>query len=82
VSGAFDKGLRRDRATKLWRETGNLVLVNHLLNHGSITTTMRYIGVDTRDLAVAMEQTDLADSRHGVAILVSGRSINCSKQSS
>jgi integrase len=55
-------GLRRDRATKVWRETRDIVAVSRLLNHSDIATTMRYIGVDTRDVAEAMEATELADS--------------------
>lgn len=56
-------GLRRDRATKVWRATGNLVAVNRLLNHSNIETTMRYLGVDVSDVARAME---VADSVGGV----------------
>lgn len=51
-------GLRRDRATKVWRATGNVVAVNRLLNHGDIATTMKYLGVDVRDVAAAMEKAD------------------------
>jgi integrase len=54
-------GLRRDRATKVWRATGNLVAVNRLLNHSNIETTMRYLGVDVSDVARAMEAADLVD---------------------
>jgi integrase len=55
--------LRRDRATKVWKETRDIVAVNKLLNHGSLDTTMRYLGVDTSDVRAALEKTD---SRHGV----------------
>jgi len=51
-------GLRRDRATKIWRATGDFLIVNKLLNHSDIETTMRYIGADMRDVAKAMEETD------------------------
>ncbi|HEV2561635.1 MAG TPA: tyrosine-type recombinase/integrase [Rhizomicrobium sp.] len=36
-------GLRRDRATEVWRATGNLVAVSRLLNHGDVSTTMKYL---------------------------------------
>jgi integrase len=51
-------GLRRDRATEVYRATKDLVAVSHMLNHGSVATTQKYLGVDTRDVAMAMEATD------------------------
>lgn len=47
--------LRHDTATKLLRETGNLKLVQKVLNHRSITTTAKYAHAFDKDVREAME---------------------------
>ena len=48
---------RHTAATQLLRATGNLRLVQKLLGHAKIETTMKYAHVTDDDLALAMEQT-------------------------
>jgi integrase len=47
---------RHDLATKALRETGNLKLVQKMLNHASIKTTTRYAHVLDSEVAEAMER--------------------------
>jgi integrase len=47
---------RHDLATKLLRETGNLKLVQKVLNHTDIKTTARYAHVLNEDVAVALNR--------------------------
>ena len=48
--------LRHTTATRLLKATGNLALVQHLLGHASVTTTMRYAHVMTEDLEAGMRE--------------------------
>jgi integrase len=47
---------RHDLATKLLRDTGNLKLVQKVLNHADIKTTARYAHVLDEDVAVALDR--------------------------
>jgi integrase len=47
---------RHDLATKLLRETGNLKLVQKVLNHANIKTTARYAHVLDEDIVVALDR--------------------------
>lgn len=47
--------LRHTTATRLYRASGNLRLVQKLLGHRSIETTLRYENSDVADLAAALE---------------------------
>jgi integrase len=47
---------RHDLATKLLRQTGNLKLVQKVLNHADIKTTARYAHVLDEDIAVALDR--------------------------
>ncbi|WP_430523398.1 tyrosine-type recombinase/integrase [Rhizobium binxianense] len=47
---------RHDRATKLLRETRNLKLVQRVLNHANITTTVKYAHVMDEEVATALER--------------------------
>jgi integrase len=47
---------RHDLATKLLRDTGNLKLVQKVLNHANIKTTARYAHVLDEDIAVALDR--------------------------
>lgn len=49
---------RHDRATKVLRETGNLKVVQKLLNHRSIKTTVKYAHVLDDDLRAAQDRVD------------------------
>ncbi|TJW14823.1 MAG: site-specific integrase [Mesorhizobium sp.] len=48
---------RDTAASQLLRATGNLRLVQKLLGHAKLTTTLKYAQVTDDDLAVAMERT-------------------------
>jgi integrase len=48
--------LRHDLATKVLRKTGNLKLVQRLLNHSDLKTTLRYAHVLDSEVADALEQ--------------------------
>ena len=50
------RDLRHTTATRLLKATGNLALVQHLLGHASVTTTMRYAHVMTEDLEAGMRE--------------------------
>ncbi len=50
-------GLRHDRATKVLRKTGNLKLVQRVLNHAQISTTARYAHVTDEDVLQALERS-------------------------
>lgn len=54
--------LRHDLATKVLRLTGNLKLVQRLLNHANLKTTLRYAHVLDSEVAEALEK--LAESRN------------------
>jgi integrase len=47
---------RHDLATKVLRETGNLKLVQRVLNHADIKTTARYAHVLDADVAAALDR--------------------------
>ena len=47
-------GLRKTFGTRLLQDGVNLVKIQRLLGHSNITTTMRYLGVDERELIGAM----------------------------
>jgi len=49
---------RHDLATKVLRETGNLKLVQRMLNHSDIKTTTRYAHVLDSEVADAMERVE------------------------
>lgn len=49
--------MRHTAATQLLRATGNLRLVQKLLGHAKVTTTLKYAHVTDADLADAMERT-------------------------
>lgn len=53
---------RHDLATKMLRQEGNLKLVQRLLNHSDVKTTLRYAHVLDSDIAAAQER--LAQSRN------------------
>ena len=55
--------LRHTTATRLLRETGNLKMVQHALNHADISTTSRYAHVADSELASAMQR--VAEKSHG-----------------
>ena len=57
--------LRHTAATRILRRTGNLKLVQRLLDHEDIATTAKYAHVDDADLLAAME----AESRAHAAEL-------------
>jgi integrase len=52
---------RHDLGSKVLRQTGNLKLVQRVLNHSDIKTTVRYAHVLDSDVAAALEQR--AESR-------------------
>ncbi|MGO8100444.1 tyrosine recombinase XerC [Rhizobium leguminosarum] len=50
-------GLRHDRATKVLRTSGNLKIVQRVLNHSHISTTARYAHVTDDDVMRALERS-------------------------
>lgn len=52
---------RHDLATKVLRRTGNLKLVQRVLNHADLKTTTRYAHVLDSEVAAALE--DVAKTR-------------------
>jgi integrase len=55
VTGFRTHDYRHDLGTKVLRKTGNLKLVQRMLNHASIKTTAKYAHVLTEEVADAME---------------------------
>ncbi|WP_457578900.1 site-specific integrase [Ensifer adhaerens] len=53
-------GLRHDRATKVLRTSGNLKLVQRVLNHAQISTTARYAHVTDDDVRRALERSTMS----------------------
>ena len=56
VTGFRFHDFRHNLATKVLRETGNLKLVQQLLNHSNIATTVRYAHVLDTEVAAALER--------------------------
>jgi integrase len=56
VAGFRFHDFRHNLATKVLRETGNLKLVQRLLNHSDIATTTRYAHVLDDEVADALER--------------------------
>ena len=50
--------LRRTKATLIYRRTGNLRVVQLLLGHTKIESTVRYLGIDVDDALAIAEQVD------------------------
>lgn len=61
VTGFRFHDFRHDLATKALRETGNLKVVQRMLNHSDIKTTTRYAHVADEEVADALER--VAQSR-------------------
>jgi integrase len=51
--------LRRTKATLIYRRTGNLRVVQLLLGHRKIESTVRYLGIDVDDALTIAEQVDV-----------------------
>ncbi len=51
--------LRRTKATLIYRRTGNLRAVQHLLWHTKIESTVRYLGIEVDDALAIAEQVDV-----------------------
>jgi len=51
--------LRRTKATLIYRHTGNLRAVQHLLGHTKIESTVRYLGIEVDDALAIAEQVDI-----------------------
>jgi integrase len=51
--------LRRTKETLIYRRTGNLRAVQHLLGHTKIESTVRYLGVDVEDALNLAEHTEV-----------------------
>jgi len=60
-------GIRRTRATEIWRATGDVRMVQKQMGHTSIATTERYLENDLADVRAAMEK---ADKLHGSPTVV------------
>ena len=50
--------LRHSAADNLWRQTGNLLLVQPLLRHESVATTQKYLHPNRDDLSAALASLD------------------------
>ena len=71
--GRFDgHSLRRRFATFAYYRTGcDMLLVSQLLGHSSVSTTMRYIGINTdlmRDAVEATTRADVSECRQREAV--------------
>jgi integrase len=51
--------LRRTKAAEIYRRTGNIAAVKHLLGHANIAATARYLGVEEEDALKLSEQIDM-----------------------
>ena len=51
--------MRRTKATLIYRKTGNLRAVQHLLGHTKIDSTVRYLGVEVEDALALAESIEL-----------------------
>ena len=51
--------LRRTKATLIYRRTGNLRVVQLLLGHTKIESTVRYLGIEVDDALAIAEQIDV-----------------------
>jgi integrase len=51
--------LRRTKATLIYRPTGNLRAVQHLLGHTKNESTVRYLGIEVDDALAIAEQVDV-----------------------
>mgnify|MGYP001301424104 CR=1 FL=1 len=52
-------GIRRTKATLIYKRTGNLRAVQLLLGHTKIGSTVRYLGVEVDDVLAIAEQVDI-----------------------
>lgn len=50
--------IRRSSASLVYKRTKDIVLVQQMLGHANVETTLRYLGVDRKDLAEAFESID------------------------
>ena len=53
------QSLRRTKATRIYRRTGNLRAVQLLLGHTKIERTVRYLGIEVDDALAIAEQVDI-----------------------
>ncbi len=51
--------LRRNKASIIYRATGNLRAVQILLGHSKIENTVRYLGIDFEDALALAENTEI-----------------------
>jgi integrase len=51
--------MRRTKASRIYKATGNLRAVQILLGHSNIENTVRYLGVDVDDALTLAERTDI-----------------------
>jgi integrase len=60
--------LRRAKATLIYRRTGNLRVVQLLLGHTKIESTVRYLGIEVDDALSIAEQVAEAPGQSGHAL--------------
>ncbi|MCI2393271.1 tyrosine-type recombinase/integrase [Aliiroseovarius sediminis] len=58
-SGCGTHSLRRTKAAKTYRKTGNLCAVQLLLGHTKVDNTVRYLGIEVEDALNVAERIDL-----------------------
>lgn len=51
--------LRRTKAAKIYRATGNIRAIQILLGHTKIENSVRYLGVDVEDALLLAERTEI-----------------------
>jgi integrase len=51
--------LRRTKAVLIYRRTGNLRAIKHLLGHSKIENTVRYLGIEIDDAIEIAEKIDI-----------------------
>jgi integrase len=58
-SGYGTHSLRRTKAAEIYRKTGNLRAVQHLLGHAKVDSTVRYLDVELDDALSIAERIDI-----------------------
>ena len=58
-SGYGTHSLRRTKAALIYRKTGNLRVVQLLLGHTKVDSTVRYLGVELEDALSIAEKIDI-----------------------
>lgn len=61
IKGIGTHSMRKSGAYRIYHETGNLALVQKILNHSSQSITLRYLGIDLKEQREAIDSIDFFD---------------------